>query len=87
MITLMVSVWLNGKSGPPIQAQLDIGGLLPDSAQQMPVTITGRLIGASDADALLIDEAQSRIMILNQTQVRYSFTFSSDTYQFTGKRV
>jgi len=82
-----VSIFLNNALKPThYQAELDSAGPLPESIRDMPDEVTGQLVGLDEPSAHDIEAAWKRVMIMNATQVLYSFTFDSGTQTFVAHK-
>ena len=83
-----VAVWLNDDvNSTRYRVQVFSDDEIPESKENMPAQMKGRFLELSDADALFMEAAGKRQMILNQTQVAYQFTFSRETFEFTATRL
>ncbi len=78
-----ISVYLNNALKPTHQmAALESDAPLPEVIREMPEEVSGQFV---DLDPSLEGEmaaAWKRVMILNSTQVLYSFTFDPATGKF-----
>ena len=82
-----VSIFLNNALRPDhYQAELDADKPLPESIRDMPDQVCGHLVGLDDPTAHDIEAAWKRVMIMNATQVLYTFTFDSATQTFTARK-
>ena len=82
-----VSIFLNNALKPNhYQAELDSGTALPESIRDMPYQISGHLASLDDSTVQEIASAWKRVMILNATQVLYTFTFDSGTKTFAARK-
>lgn len=64
------------------QAQLEIDEPLPDTCAAMPERVAGRFLDLEPATVDTIRSARKRVMILNRTEVLYSFSFDPDAGTF-----
>jgi hypothetical protein len=82
-----ISIFLNNALKPThYQAELDSAAPLPESIRDMPDEVCGHLV-ALDAPAVHdIETAWKRIMIMNATQVLYTFTFDATTQTFVARK-
>ena len=77
-----VSIYLNNALRPThTLAELDRDASLPPSVAEMPEQVSGRFVGL-DAPADVAG-AWKRVMIFNETQVLYTFTYDPATAAFT----
>jgi len=82
-----ISIYLNNALKPtPELAELDREGPLPDIIREMPDDVTGRFLELDPAAAHDIEAAWKRVMILNPTQVLYSFTFDFASGKFAAHK-
>ncbi|HEY2011984.1 MAG TPA: hypothetical protein VGH38_00725 [Bryobacteraceae bacterium] len=82
-----ISIFLNNalKSTPAL-AELESDTALPDAIRDMPDHVAGHFVGLDEAATHDIAAAWKRVMILNPTQVLYTFTFDSATGNFTANK-
>jgi len=84
---LDVSLYLNNAlRAKHVAAELDTGTPLPDVVRDMPDTITGRFVTLDQATTAEIAAAWKQTMILNATQVLYTFTFDAKTATFAARK-
>ena len=81
----IVAVWLNEDSTRH-KVQLYRDDKVPDGSQGMPDEIRGKFLELNDLEALLMEAASERQLILNRTQIMYSFVFSATTREFTATK-
>jgi hypothetical protein len=82
-----VSVYLNNALKPtPQAAELDADAPLPEVIREMPDVVSGHFVNLDPALAGEIVAAWKRVMILNDTQVLYSFTFDPSTGNFSARK-
>ena len=82
-----ISVYLNNALKPtPELVELDGERALPDVIRDMPEEVTGHFVALDPAVAHDIEAAWKRVMILNATQVLYTFTYSPETKTFTARK-
>ena len=82
-----VSIFLNNALKPDhYQAELDSDMPLPESIRDMPDQVSGHLVGLEPSTVHDIGAAWKRVMIMNATQVLYSFTFDSGTQTFVAHK-
>jgi hypothetical protein len=80
-----VSIYLNNALKPThTLAELDCDASLPPSVAAMPEQISGRFVNL-DAPGE-VEGAWKRVMILNETQVLYTFAFDAATAGFTARK-
>jgi hypothetical protein len=78
-----VSIYLNNAlKATPRVAELDLDTPLPDTCHDMPPTVPGRFVALDPEAVETIRSAWKRVMILNPTQVLYTFTFDEATGGF-----
>ncbi len=71
-----ISVYLNNALSPtPQLAEVESEKDLPGVIGEMPEEVHGRFIGLDSGLAHDMESAWKRVMILNETQVLYSFTY------------
>jgi hypothetical protein len=79
-----VSIYLNNAlKATPKLAELERDEPLPDACGAMPASVNGRFVELDAEGAEAIRSAWKRVMILNPTQVLYTFTFDAATGGFT----
>ncbi len=82
-----VSVYLNNALKPVHQlAELDSDAALPETIRDMPDQVSGHFVNLEQALENEIAAAWKRVMILNATQVLYSFTFEPGTGTFKARK-
>jgi hypothetical protein len=82
-----VSIFLNNALKPNhYQAELDSDKALPESIRDMPDQVSGQLAGLDDSAVHDIASAWKRVMILNATQVLYTFTFDPAARTFSARK-
>jgi hypothetical protein len=82
-----ISIYLNNAlKATPELVELDGETPLPDTVRDMPDAVSGRFIELEPAVAHDIEAAWKRVMILNPTQVLYSFTYDSSTGKFSARK-
>jgi hypothetical protein len=82
-----VSIFLNNALKPNhYQAALDSDTALPESIRDMPDQVSGQLPGLDDSTVHDIASAWKRVMILNATQVLYTFTFDPAARTFAARK-
>jgi hypothetical protein len=67
-------------------AELDQDMPLPEAGRDMPDQVSGRFVALESSTAHDIEVAWKRVMILNSTQVLYTFTFDPQTAGFTARK-
>ncbi len=79
-----ISIFLNNALKPThCQAELDSDTPLPESIRDMPDSVSGHIVAVDPHTTHEIEAAWKRVMILNATQVLYTFTFDSQAQRFT----
>ena len=82
-----ISIYLNNAlKATPELVELDGETPLPDTVRDMPDAVSGRFIELEPAVAHDIEAAWKRVMILNPTQVLYSFNYDSSTGKFSARK-
>jgi hypothetical protein len=82
-----VSIFLNNALKPThYQAELDSDTALPEAIREMPDQVSGHLVSLDDPSVKDIATAWKRVMILNATQVLYTFTFDAATQTFAARK-
>jgi hypothetical protein len=82
-----VQVFLNNALKPTHQlAELECDAALPEAIRDMPDQVSGHFLNLDATAAHDIEMASKRVMILNPTQVLYTFTFDSQTQQFSARK-
>jgi len=82
-----ISIYLNNalKATPEV-VELDGDAALPEAGRDMPDSISGRFVELEPEVAHEIQAAWKRVMILNQTQVLYTFTCEAATGKFSARK-
>ena len=82
-----ISIFLNNALKPtPQEAELDSDSALPEAIRDMPDQVSGHFVGLEDSATREIAAAWKRLMILNPTQVLYTFTFDAGSGKFTAQK-
>ncbi|MBZ5619600.1 MAG: hypothetical protein LAQ69_12885 [Acidobacteriia bacterium] len=82
-----ISIFLNNALKPtPHTAELDSDAALPEAIRDMPDQVSGHFVGLEESASHEIAAAWKRVMILNPTQVLYSFTFDPESGKFTAQK-
>ncbi len=82
-----ISVYLNNALKPtPELVELDGEAALPDVIRDMPEEVTGHFVELDPMVAHDIEAAWKRVMILNATQVLYTFTYNSAAGTFSAHK-
>jgi hypothetical protein len=82
-----VSIYLNNALRPThTLAELDRDGSLPPSVGEMPEQVSGRFVSLDSPVAHDVETAWKRVMILNETQVLYTFTYDPATAAFAARK-
>jgi len=82
-----ISIFLNNALKPAhYQAELDSDTPLPESIRDMPDEVSGHLVGLDAPTVQEIGSAWKRVMIMNATQVLYTFTFDSANQTFLARK-
>jgi hypothetical protein len=82
-----ISIYLNNAlKATPEMAELDCEVVLPNEVRDMPDSVTGRFVDLEPAVAHEIEAAWKRVMILNPTQVLYTFTYDPASGRFSARK-
>lgn len=82
-----VSIFLNNALKPtPQEAELDSDATLPEAIRDMPDQVSGHFVGLEETATREIAAAWKRVMILNPTQVLYTFTFDAESGKFIAQK-
>ena len=82
-----ISVYLNNALKPtPELVELDGDAALPEVIRDMPEDVTGHFVELDPTVAHDIEAAWKRVMILNATQVLYTFTYDATTARFSAHK-
>jgi hypothetical protein len=82
-----VSIFLNNAlRATHLQARLDGDTPLPDQVRDMPDQVSGVFVELPDTEAGEIQSAWKRVMILNPTEVLYTFTFDPERRAFVARK-
>jgi hypothetical protein len=82
-----ISIYLNNAlRATPEMVEFDSEGVLPETIRDMPDDVTGRFVALEPSTAHEIAAAWKRVMILNATQVLYSFTYDSASGKFQARK-
>ena len=82
-----ISIYLNNALRPtPQMAELDSDAALPEVIKEMPDRVSGHFVELEEPVARDIAAAWKRVMILNSTQVLYTFVFDPATGNFTAMK-
>jgi hypothetical protein len=82
-----ISIFLNNALKPtPRMAELDSDTALPEAIRDMPDQVSGHFVGLEEPAVHEIATAWKRVMILNPTQVLYTFAFDPESGKFTARK-
>ena len=82
-----VSIFLNNAlKATPFLAELNSDTALPETIRDMPDRISGHFVSLDPDTTQNIVSAWKRVMILNATDVLYTFTFDAQTANFTAQK-
>jgi hypothetical protein len=82
-----VSIFLNNALKPAhYAAALDSDTALPEAIREMPEEVSGRFVALDEAASHEIVAAWKRVMMLNATQVLYTFTFDPQSGTFSARK-
>jgi hypothetical protein len=83
----MISVYLNNAlSATPELVELDGEAGLPEVIRDMPEGVSGHFVSLEPEIAHDIEGAWKRVMMLNETQVLYTFAYDAPTQRFTAHK-
>lgn len=83
----MISVYLNNAlSATPELVELDGGADLPGEIRDMPQDVAGHFVSLEPEVAHDIEAAWKRVMMLNETQVLYTFSYDATTQRFSARK-
>ena len=66
--------------------RLEADNPLPEAIRDMPDQVVGRFVDLDPARRQDIESAMKRVVIFNDTQVLYTFTFDSQTSSFSARK-
>ncbi len=82
-----ISVYLNNALRPtPRQAELECENALPEVIREMPDIVSGKFVALEPVEAQEMATAWKKVMILNRTEVLYTFTFDAETGKFSARK-
>jgi hypothetical protein len=82
-----IRVFLNNALRPTMMpAELEADNPLPEAIRDMPDQVAGRFVDLDPARRQDIESAMKRVVIFNDTQVLYTFTFDSQTNSFSARK-
>ena len=82
-----VSLYLNNALRPtPQMAELDSETALPETIRDMPDLVSGHFLDLPPAAATEIAAAWKKVVMLNATQVLYTFTFEAESGKFSARK-
>jgi hypothetical protein len=82
-----VSIFLNNALKPTsVPVELEGDAPLPEVIREMPDQVAGRFVALDPAATHDIEAAWKRVMILNSTQVLYTFNFDPSTQTFSARK-
>jgi hypothetical protein len=84
---LEVSVYLNNAlKAKHVMAEVDSDTPLPEVIKEMPEQVSGRFVGLDEPVTLEIASAWKQTMMLNATEVLYTFKFDAASGKFSARR-
>lgn len=84
---LDISIYLNNAlKAKHVMAELESDTPLPDSVRDMPDRVSGHFVSLDEATTAEIASAWKQTMILNKTEVLYTFTFDPSNRTFAAKK-
>jgi hypothetical protein len=82
-----ISIFLNNALKPTaVPAEIDSDAPLPGTIREMPEQVGGRFVDLGPETSHDIEAAWKRVMILNDTQVLYTFSFDPLTMKFAARK-
>ncbi len=85
--SLDVSIFLNNAlRAKHLTAELESDTPLPDVIRDMPESISGHFVALDESSSAEIAAAWKQTMILNATQVLYTFTFDPASAKFAAHK-
>jgi len=82
-----ISVYLNNAlRATPQLAELDSDHPLPDAVREMPEVVRGHFVGLAQGLGHDIEAAWKRVMILNSTEVLYTFQYDPVNENFVATK-
>jgi hypothetical protein len=82
-----ISIFLNNALKPTsVPVELEGESPLPEAIRDMPDQVAGRFVGLDSAATHDIEAAWKRVMILNATQVLYTFSFDPQSLTFAAQK-
>lgn len=82
-----ISVYLNNAlTATPELVELDVEAPLPEEIRDMPEDVSGHFVSLEPEVAHDIEAAWKRVMMLNATQVLYTFAYDPATQRFTARK-
>jgi len=82
-----ISIYLNNAlKATPETVEIDSDTALPDTIHDMPDEVSGHFVALEPTVAHEIETAWKRVMILNPTQVLYTFTYDPATATFSARK-
>jgi len=82
-----ISIYLNNALKPtPEAVEFDGDAALPETVREMPDSVSGHFVSLEPAVAHEIETAWKRVMMLNTTQVLYTFTYDPATGSFSARK-
>jgi hypothetical protein len=82
-----VSVFLNNAlKASHMPAQIDGEAALPDQGRDMPDQVSGHFVDLTADAASEIQTAWKKVIIFNETQVLYTFTFDAPNCAFQARK-
>lgn len=82
-----ISIFLNNALKPTtVPVELEGDSPLPEAIRDMPDLIAGRFVGLEAAASHEIEAAWKRVMMVNATQVLYTFSFDPQRLTFSARK-
>jgi hypothetical protein len=83
----LISVYLNNALRPtPELVELDGESHLPEEIREMPDDVSGHFVSLEPEVAHDIESAWKRVMMLNATQVLYTFSYDAASQRFSARK-
>ena len=82
-----IKVFLNNALRPTMMpAELEADVPLPEAIRDMPDQVSGRFVDLDPTAQHDVEAASKRVVIFNQTNVLYTFTFDSASKGFSARK-
>jgi hypothetical protein len=82
-----IKVFLNNALRPTMMpAELEADSPLPEAIRDMPDQVAGRFVDLDPTAHHDMETAWKRVVIFNNTEVLYTFSFDSQTSRFSARK-